>query len=457
MKKNKNIIFFIIPCFIFGIFLLAFYPGVITSDGSGQWQQVISDNISNAHPFFSTYFMALLSKLWNKKTIVIIYQILLFSFIWYRICNQFLKQYKEFKKITIYTIITCLVPIIAIYAITLWKDIIYSYYLLAIIYYIYKGIINKFNHSKTDASIIGLLLFGIFSYRHNGMIVASLLILVFSYIYFKHMKKINILIMLTSFILLNIAVYFPKNYYLEINNRENTYTNIGSLDGFYMWMIGAHLQHDYIEKKDLETLNNIIELDEYKKSYTGFLINAISMNPNINKEYLNDNTDKVSRIFFKYTFKHPLTIIVHYAKADALLWSPFPVGYVYHFDYKEWYPNFQLTEDKDSKLPFLNTVYEKVTHLTIRKPLVWLYRPALIMYITLILLFLIVKALKNKSYYLLSLPMLFNILSLALINPAQDLRYVYINYLTFTFVFLLFILNFKKILKMYKKNKLKGV
>ena len=55
---------------------------------------------------------------------------------------------------------------------------------------------------------------------------------------------------------------------------------------------------------------------------------------------------------------------------------------------------------------------------------------------------LLVKQNHEKKYFLLLTPALANSLPLFLINLAQDLRYVYINYLTLIFVLLIFVNNY---------------
>ena len=59
-----------------------------------------------------------------------------------------------------------------------------------------------------------------------------------------------------------------------------------------------------------------------------------------------------------------------------------------------------------------------------------------------LLVYMLIKQNKNKKYWLLLTPCLFNTISLAPINLAQDLRYVYINYLTLLVVGLIFIVEY---------------
>lgn len=452
---KKSLLFFI-PLIILSIILLTFWPGIYTYDGNVQWQQVVSNNINNGHPFLSTYVLLILSKIWNSQTILFIVQITLFSFIWKAICTELMNENKNYKTIIIYTILLCLFPIISIYAITAWKDVIYSYCLLALSYFLYRGSKDNYNYSKIQFCLIGILTFFVFSYRFNGKIVAVLFLIFLGFLILKNKNKDNIkksLIVVVTFISLFVIVSIPKNYYLSKNktNNETKTASISVIDAYLTWIMGAHIQKDYIEDDDLKFLNNYIKIDEWKEVYTPFLINATNLAETRDNAYIVKNIDEFRQIFIKYTIKHPLTFVTHYLKSDALLWSPLPVGYVYQYDFKVWGPDYGFGVQDTSKLPLLNKIYEKGITLTMRRPIrIILYQPATIMYISIILTFLLAKSLKNKKFYVVLIPMLFNIISLLPINLAQDLRYVYINYLTLGFVGILFVVNIKAIMQYLK-------
>lgn len=455
MKKYKNCLLFLIPIIILSIILLAFWPGIYTYDGNYQWNQVVTNNITTAHPFLSTFVLLLLSKIWNSNTILFFLQIIVFSIIWGKISNEMLKENKQIKLIIIYSIILCLVPIISIYTITAWKDVLYSYFLLAIIHLLYLGSKNSYQYNKIQYVLLGLLLFLVFSYRHNGIIVAILLFILLMVLIIKTKDKENIkksFIMLVTFIISFIAISFPKSYYLSKSKVETEKASLGTLDAYAAWMMGAHLNKDYVTEEDMEFLNNFIEINEWKKAYSPFLVNATNLASTRDNQYILDNLDEFRKIFVKYSLKHPLTIVEHYMKSDALLWSPFPIGYVYQYDFKLWGPDYGFEVRNTSKLPLLNKIYEKGITITMRKPIrVIMYQPATIMYISILLTFILVKSLKNKKLWIILTPMLANIISLLPINLAQDLRYVYINYLTLGFVGLLVVVNYKEIF-IYLKN-----
>lgn len=464
LKKidKKDIIIFLIPFCLFMFLLLVFYPGIITYDGHNQWSQIVNNTIGNGHPFFSTYFMLLLSKIWNSPTIVLMFQVFVFSYFWTLICKNIRKNNPDcFKKELIYTIIISFIPIISLYSITLWKDILYSYYLMFIIYYIYKGIKNNFKYNYFDVFNIGLLLTLVFNYRHNGMITAILILIMFLIIFIKEKigYKKTIIVILT-FLSLNLLISIPKKSYLEKYNASNTETEegVGTIDSYIIWMFGAHIVDGNIKGEDLQELNKIIPIDEWKKVYDPFLVNSTGFYDRDN-HYYNENKNYFRKIFIDYTLKHPVTIIKHYLKADALLWSPIPVGYVYSFDYTDWWPKYEFNNGKvygydgiNLKFPIIKKVVEKTTSFTLHFPLKLFYQPANALYVSIIAIYLIIKQNKNKKYWLLLTPCVLNILPLIPTNLAQDLRYVYINYLTLLVVALIFICeyDFDKIKKFIK-------
>lgn len=454
----KKILLYLVPFLLLVIILLAFYPGIYTYDGDFQWEQVTSGYMNNGHPFLSTYFQYLLSHIWKNNTVLLVFQILLLTFIWGYITNEFYKEYRNnYKRILIYSSLFILCPIICLYAITAWKDVLYSYYLFAIVYFLYKGSKNNFKYSNFEYVLIGLLLFNVFNYRVNGMIVAVLLLMFFYFILYKNRKSIkilNTLLIVLTFIIANVILLFPKNYHINRYNEHYTPADTGNeysipvLDNYRVWIMGAFIKNDYVEEEDLKFLNNCIEIEEWKEVYRPYLINDTSLASTRNEKFISENLEKFRTIFNKYLIKHPFTVFDHYIKAANLLIGIIPKGYVYQYDFVKWYPNYSFDVEKTSKIKWFNKLYEKFVGLTMRGPIrIWFYRPSIMMYIIILLTLLLVRATKNKMYWIVSVPMLSNIMSLLPISIAQDLRYVYINYLTFGFLLLIIVNNYETIKK----------
>ena len=468
MKKNKTfIINFLISFTIIFIILLIFYPGLVSYDGNDQWQQVQSGIITNGHPFFSTYFMFLLSKIWNSITVVIIYQILLISICWGYLCKTIKAESKN-KKILMYffTVMVMLTPLVSLYTITVWKDIVYTSYLFLCAIMLYDWSNNKFKLNKLKYCILGLLLAMVFSYRHNGMIVAILLLIIFYILCIrKYRKKIidknnfkKYFFALLSFIIIIIAISIPKKIILNQSQKKlggvSTRISYSTIDSYMLWMMGAHITDNNVKsKRDQQFLNGIIPLNEWKEAYNSYLVNNTNSAKNLNKEYLSKNSSEFEKMFIKYSMKYPLTIFRHYLKSDSLLLNPVSSlkGYVYVFCFPEmeYLPKYTIIK---SKIPFLRKFYIKLTDYSFYKPFIIFYQPAFILYLCIIMAIILSKKVYNKKIWIFLLPMFANTISLLPINLAQDLRYVYINYLTFFGLLLMFILNIDKIF-VRRKNK----
>lgn len=461
--RNQYITIFLTILLILFLILLGFYPGVVPYDGNNQWQQVQSGVITNAHPFFSTYFMSLLSKICNSVTIVIIYQIVLFSIAWSYLCKVLkASEKKQIILMYIFTILVVLLPITCIYQITLWKDIIYTSYLFLCAVMLYDWSNNNYEFSVFKYSIFGVILAMVFSYRHNGIIVAALMLCTF-YIFCIKKYKNNIITksnlkkcfcVLVSFIIILLIISIPKKIILEHSSKKtkSSEVSVSTIDGYITWMMGAHIKDNNItSKSDKKFLNNIIPLKQWRKAYNPYLINDTNLAENFNKKYLANHRTHFRNLFMKYSVQKPLTIINHYLRSDALLINPVSSldGYVYVYPFNELklLPKYTVIKPK---LKFVNFIYHKFIGLSLRKPFIIFYEPAFILYLSLILTLILSKRVYGKKIWLFIFPMLFNTISLLPINLAQDLRYVYINYLTFFGLGLLVIINYKSIFKIKK-------
>ncbi|MBQ6477593.1 MAG: hypothetical protein IJI43_04090 [Bacilli bacterium] len=469
IKNNKDIIICTLIAMIVCLFLfLVYYPGIMTYDGNNQWKQVQTGVINNAHPIFSTFFMLLLSKIHNTTTIVILFQILAFSVTWGLLVREIrVKNEKQNIIKYIYTFIMCFIPIIGIYIISLWKDILYSIYLLGLGGIILYGINHNFKYKNYHYVLTGILLTLIASYRHNGIIVAILMLMIIGIgllvkrktITKKTVKKYSLVFLV--FIIAMLLIAIPKKIYTDKTNKE-VKTNqlerkISLKNKYILWMIQAELKEGKIKnKKDLKFLSNITNLDKFKDNYNPYIINDLVYKNDLNANFINKNEDKILDILIKYAGKNPEVIIDHVIRRDALLINPVSknITYVYVYSFSEWdYLGFDKLTPKTKFKFFRDNIYDRVINLSFKGILKYFYQPALILYISIIMLIILSIKVYGKSIHLLGLPMYLNTISLLPINLAQDLRYVYINYLIFFVILLIFIINFKEIIKRDKKAK----
>ena len=133
MKKlsYKDLIIFLIPFIIFICYLYVFDPAIMRFDTYNQLNQIAKWEFFNWHPFFHTFIEMICIKIYPNPISISILQIVTFSTMWMIICNYFRQDNnrKNFVLQLIVTIIIALIPINAIFSITLLKDTLFSYFM----------------------------------------------------------------------------------------------------------------------------------------------------------------------------------------------------------------------------------------------------------------------------------------------------------------------------------------
>lgn len=122
---------FIVPILIFSLYIFIYNPGILTYESLAQIHQIASGKFTNSFPFFHTFIEMVLLNIFGTPLSIAVLQMIVFSTIWPVICkyhrddasessNKFFAQF-------IVTLIICLIPINAVYSVTLWPQILFSY------------------------------------------------------------------------------------------------------------------------------------------------------------------------------------------------------------------------------------------------------------------------------------------------------------------------------------------
>lgn len=128
MRKNKNkiiskmdILIFTEIFILWGVALLAFFPGLLTSDNVDQISQACNGLYKSSHPIIHSFIIGNLNKL-GGIWIPALFQIITFGLIWTYICKM-LRNYNnsKFNKLfqIIFTGVICVIPLNFLYTITL--------------------------------------------------------------------------------------------------------------------------------------------------------------------------------------------------------------------------------------------------------------------------------------------------------------------------------------------------
>ena len=461
-KKDKlnyiDIIIFLFSFFALSTALIAFFPGIVTSDTVVQWSQMDNNVYNSWHPIFHTLLQKLFRTIWNSPAIICIVQITCLALLLTAFCKITRDNEKKFGVICIQILVCCIIcffPINLMYSVSLWKDILYSFSLLCLMFYIYKGIKKDFKYTKFEYIFIDITLVFISLLRYNGIVV-SLIILSFILIYSIVKKQfIHYLKILGLFVIIFILFKTP-----ELLVKKN-YDNMRYKQGVYIHITSALLKNNRINnEEDLNFLDNILDVDFWRNRYNPYTHDSLmfSTDQQIDDKFLQKNSTQFKSMVIKYSVKNLDVVIHHYIKLTSSLWNPIPSNDPEYYSYlcstKSNEGNI-YTKDEKPLSNTLNHIIEKSVNFIYNSKLLnkTIYRPSIYLYISLIIILIICKIKKNKKYILLITPMILNFVSLLPALPSQDFRYSYINLLTFCVLQIILLTSFAKTLYKQKKEK----
>lgn len=174
-------------------YLIAFLPGIISVDTAVQFKQVIDPSqLSNWHPILHTLLIGvfvkigyLIGNLTLGICLAVIAQYLVVAALLGKLCVWILDNVKEkiFYYLAVFFFALC--PVVAIYAITPWKDIVFTSLFALLIAHTYSILIKKRNTklSFKDLRVFLLLCLLVPFFRNGGLFIiifALLLVIIFN-------------------------------------------------------------------------------------------------------------------------------------------------------------------------------------------------------------------------------------------------------------------------------------
>ena len=466
-----DIFIFLEIVLIFGYALCSFFPGLLTPDGVDQINQAATGNYKSAHPIIHSFIVGNLTKL-GGIWVPALFQIITFALIWTYLCKK-LRNYNDSTANKVFqflfTFVICILPLNFIYAIILWKDILYSYAILLLLVLIFIGIKEKFNYTIGQIILIALSCVAIMKLRYNGEPIGKIM---FAIIFIINIIKNRNLKQIITFVISIVVFFCLFSMPHWIFNKTSSSVNISSSNfkGTKIFCFGRFLQEDgvQIEDDEKEFLNNIIELDKWKEYYNPYTAMVLLYCDEYNKEFLSNPTKEARfyEIFSKYAKKRPDLVFDHFSKLNSIWWaekeqygmhSVIIDNYAVSAMSNHKYDNHPIT--KHGNISMSEWVVKSIAN---KRVYTIVYRPALYLYISVIItIIFMIRGIRKKEkgwiYNALYLfPMLMNIGTYILLMISQDLRYFYPTFLTGYFMILVcattFIKNNKKDANKLKNN-----
>jgi len=255
----RDLLIFLVPILIFSLYLFVYNPGILTAASYGQLHQIAIGYFTSAHPIFHTLLEALCLKIFGSPLFIGVFQILIFSVMWMVICkyhrddsapssNLFVVQF-------IITLIICLIPINAVYSVTLSSNVLFSYSLMFLAFLI-KVMLDKNGQMDKKLMILMALTIAVMSGLNNyGIIIAIPTLLAIGYYLFKKASiSENNLVIFFAVAILGIFLIASLNFVYDVhtdntsihqNDAFNEDINLNAAHDAFYTTTGAKIVEDY--------------------------------------------------------------------------------------------------------------------------------------------------------------------------------------------------------------------
>lgn len=437
--KEYDTFFIFALCFgVLIVWLIGFYPGVMTYDSVYQWGQALAfKSLDNAMPYVHTLFLAVMQRIWGSPASVNLIHTtsisLILSFIYRELKLLGVKR----KYIILGILITILQPALLIFNITLWKDIPYTYLLFLQIPLLIHFYRTKKQLKFAEILVMSFVVAIAVSLRYNG--VPFIIVVPFSFWLIKAVNLKKSVIFFLSIGIIYIFIQFIFINFFPVNNSRMPY-----LQRFHrIQLVGALLNADVqLEQKDKEIITEFMpDLEKAKACYSCIQSNWIFICPAASEDAFKSSKnlsqfDQTTTKLFVQNYKTVLKDRV--CMFENILSYKKGSNYLYSTDI---YPNSVGITQKRAGYSSILLDYLSLTESSTIRVFFWFHGFTSILYI--IGLFIaIIK--RDRLVGGISIMLLANLPTFFILNVSNDFRYLFILQLSFP-LYLVIVLSRVKI------------
>jgi len=418
---------------VWGAYLLAFWPGVMSADSFGQWTQAHTGVINDWHPAFHTMVIRLLTRVWDSPAAVGVAQVIALAGLagWGLSCVGKLNSPRAVLWVA--CLATALSPINGVMSVTLWKDIAYTISVVALTIMILEivrteGVWLDRLWSPWALTLTAAL---VALFRHNGPPVAfgSLLLLAIC----RRRNQRRLLICLAGAGAIWLGIRGPVYTLLKVERVK-----IGEVP--LLQPIVAHLRAGTpLESAEATFLSEVLPPTGTVWEYDCHAM-ALPLAFKSNRRAIVAHPGRLAHLFLSLTWRNPLVTLRHIVCASSFIWRVRDDDAFIELSLLNYLPpdalsTYLATSSKEAGGvpvhggPILPTLAPKLHHLLIAsasRATIWVvWRPALYLY--LFLFALIIASLRRRSWQYLTVgtPVFVHSLVLGVISPSSAVRYQY--------------------------------
>jgi hypothetical protein len=299
---------------VWGLYLLTFFPGMMSADSNDQWGQILTGQFNDTHPVFHTLSMWLVTRIWLSPAAVVISQILFLSLTvaWgIRLLREHgLPAWAGWTLATVFA----LAPLNGNMVIVLWKDIPYSTSLFLLSLMILKIVLTNGNWLEKRFTWVwlGLVSLCVASFRHNGFPVPIASLIALLIFYRKWWKKLIQAALLA--VLLYGGIHGPFYKALGVGQRQ-----LGFMQDIMLHHIAAHIKNgETLLPAEQALADSILPPDQWKYNCCTAL--SIMLSPNYPGLSTTVQGPAIRKLFITLAIKEPLVELNHLKCISSIVW-----------------------------------------------------------------------------------------------------------------------------------------
>ncbi|MBB6450430.1 hypothetical protein HNR44_002413 [Geomicrobium halophilum] len=432
------ILFYALPVICVGlIYWIGFYPGVMTPDSLNHWMQIETYEFSNWHPFLYTMLMLGLTQMWESPAIISLFQVLAIGFVYGYAMYSLRRMGIPSYALMITTAVFAIVPVMGIYSVTLWKDVLYSLMILLFTIIIMNIVVSRGEWLRPWTSIVFLTIVAILVsfLRNNGFPIAVLTLLMLAAFFWHYWRSFVIPVAVT--VATYLIVTGPVFTALDVNSAQFT----ESLSIPHQQIANIISNDGEMTESEKEYFDAVLPLEEWEESYYPFLSDEIKFHPELNQELILDDVPRYFGNWASLVSNNFSLAVDAYKDQTSLGWQIYESGYTAAYANEIFDNEYGLEMNPPSE--FLHNRLRFYLDFTQDNLLEIVWRPALFTFFLALLTF--ASYLKNGMPSLLvAVPVILNWGTLMAGLPAQDFRYLLANYFTLFVIALFAFVRYKK-------------
>jgi hypothetical protein len=408
-----------------GIYLLAFWPGLMTADSMDQWYQVMRGPIVNHHPAFHTLLLWGVTRVWASPAAVALVQMGAMSLAAAGLLTELGSWGVPRPVRWAMALVFALSPVNGVMVVTLWKDIAYTIVVLVLVALLLRVARTRGEALRSRPLFLGLMasMASAALLRLNGLPMVALLLGTLFVICQRELRR-RVVGLGVGVAVAWLFVVVPV--YRAVGVRPMPGASAHSLQIHHMAALAHHVPEAFTPE-DKQVLEKAAPWEEWHERYNCYTVDSLLYNKKLKRSFF-ESADKVDfqRLWLRQAWAHPEVIVSHLGCVSSQVWRILqpPTGYQYLFN-REMEPN-DIGLAQVPRWPAAREwLLSGLEQLTEPQPRWWVWRPALYLYVGLFCA--VVAAARQRSAWVLlaALPVVLNALVLLGISIAQDFRYLY--------------------------------